>query len=445
MMFWTKHAWVDGRFQANVLLTAGDNGLWQSIETHVAVPPSAATLLEGYVLPSMVNAHSHAFQRAFVGMTEQRKVNATKDSTEADNFWSWRHQMYQVALKISPAQLEAVATQLYLEMLQGGYTQVCEFHYLHHAEYGTPYADPLEMSWALVRAAQTTGIGLTLLPVLYERAGFDGAALRDDQRRFASSAKSTWIMHKTIQTKALPNVNAGIAIHSLRAASMSSIQALLDLAGNNNIPIHIHISEQTGEVEDCIKTTGLRPIDYLASHVPLDARWQLIHATHANQTEIELVSKSGAGLVMCPTTEANLGDGVTDMPCWLGAGVPLSIGSDSHASRDWREELRWLEYGQRLQLRQRNVLASQASSSVACRLFDAAVQGGGRAAGFSHWGLKVGARADLLVLDEAASGLQGAPIEYLLDVYVFACDRSAVSKAYVAGQCVYPKSTQGLL
>jgi formimidoylglutamate deiminase len=429
--FWAKHAWVDGRFQGNVLLTVGDDGCWCGIETQVTAPPVHAEVLDGYVLPGMVNAHSHAFQRAFAGMTEHR-------TSDQDNFWSWRHQMYQVALKISPEALEAVATQLYLEMLQGGYTQVCEFHYVQHAPDGTPYTDPIEMMSALIRAAQTTGIGLTLLPVLYERAGFDDSVLREDQCRFASTAESVWEMHQTIAAKAVPNVNSGIAIHSLRAASLPSIQSLLNLAGDAAIPIHLHISEQTGEVDDCLRAHGMRPIDYLESHVPLDSRWQLVHATHANQAEIDRVAKSGAGLVMCPTTEANLGDGITDMPRWLDAGVPLSIGSDSHVSRDWREELRWLEYGQRLQLRQRNVLASQASPSVASRLFEAAMQGGGQAAGFADWGFKMGARADFLVLDRAASGLQGVPADYVLDAYVFACDRSSVSKAYVAGQCVYP-------
>ena len=440
-LFWAKHAWVEGRFQTNVLLRAGDDGFWQRIEADVDVPPSAATILEGYVLPGMVNAHSHAFQRAFVGMTEHRQTTSEAASGASDNFWSWRDRMYQVALTISPAQLEAVATQLYTEMLQGGYTQVCEFHYLHHAPDGTPYADPLEMAWALVRAAKTAGIGLTLLPVLYERAGFAAQLLRDDQRRFASSAESVWQMHSAIKNASHSLVNSGIAIHSLRAASMVSIQALAALAGGADIPIHIHISEQTSEVDDCLKTTAQRPIDYLASHVPIDSRWQLVHATHAHQAEIDLVAKSGAGLVMCPTTEANLGDGITDMPYWLNAGVPLSIGSDSHVSRDWREELRWLEYGQRLHLRQRNVLASQAAPSVASRLFEAAVQGGGRAAGFAQWGLTVGSRADAVMLDATASGLRAAPIEHVLDAYVFGCDRSAVVSVIVAGQCVYPHST----
>ena len=423
-LFWTKTAWVDGCFQENVLLSANKLGFWDKVECGIRTPPEHAQTLNGYVLPGMVNAHSHAFQRAFAGMAEQRSQNIT--GSEQDNFWSWRDQMYQVALRINPAQLEAVATQLYVEMLQGGYTHVCEFHYLHHAPDGTSYADPLEMTWALVRAAKKTGIGLTLLPVLYERAGFAAPTLRHDQRRFASSPDSVWAIHQAVMHQKSPLLNAGVAVHSLRAASLASIQQLQTLVGDTDIPIHIHIAEQTGEVDDCLKATGKRPIDYLASHVQLDSRWQLVHATHAEKYEIDAIAKAGAGLVMCPTTEANLGDGITDMPYWLKSGVPLAIGSDSHVSRDWREELRWLEYAQRLQLRQRNVCAD---------VFNKSIQGGGHAAGHAQWGLVVGARADALVLDPQAAGLLGVPLDRILDAYVFACDKSAVTNVYVAGQC----------
>ena len=418
---WAPSAWVDGRWHKDVLFTIDDRGYWSKIEHGIQTPSADATVLAGPTLPGMVNAHSHAFQRAFAGMTEQRH------GSDQDNFWSWRDQMYQVALRISPAQLEAVAAQLYVEMLQGGYTQVCEFHYLHHAEDGTPYDDPLAMTWALVRAAKTAGIGLTLLPVLYERAGFSAPALRHDQRRFASSPESVWAMHQAVIRQKSPLLNAGIAIHSLRAASLASILQLQKLVSDAAIPIHIHIAEQTGEVDDCLAATGKRPIDYLASHVPLDPRWQLVHATHASPSEIDAASATGAGLVMCPTTEANLGDGITDMTRWLASGVPLAIGSDSHASRDWREELRWLEYVQRLNLRQRNVCTD---------VFNKSIRGGGRAAGYAQWGLAVSARADALVLDPQTAGLLGVPEHRLLDAYVFACDTSAVTDVYVAGQCV---------
>jgi formimidoylglutamate deiminase len=411
---WASRAWIDGAWQNNVLLSVDENGYWNGIEANVIVPPTNATILSGSVLPGMVNAHSHAFQRTFAGQAEQPK------NSEQDNFWSWRDQMYQVALRISPAELKTIASQLYIEMLQGGYTQVCEFHYLHHAPDGEPYPESLAMTWALVEAAQDVGIGLTMLPVLYERAGFFDKKLRVDQRRFSSSADSVWAMHQAVMQKQHSRLNAGVAIHSLRAASLSSIQQLKALVGDTDIPIHIHIAEQTGEVDDCLAATKLRPIEYLAGHVQLDARWQLVHATHAEPFEIDAVAKSGSGLVICPTTEANLGDGIADMPRWQSAGVPLAIGSDSNVSRDWREELRWLEYGQRLALRKRNVCIN---------LFDSAIKGGGRAAGFHKWGLVVGACADALVLDLNQEDKN-------LDAYIFACDKSAMHEVYVAGQCV---------
>ena len=420
-LFWAKAAWVVGRFQENVLLSANKQGLWDKIECGVSTPPEHAQTLDGYVLPGMVNAHSHAFQRSFAGMTEQ------KSSASSDTFWSWRDQMYRAALRLSPHHLKAIASQLYVEMLQGGYTQVCEFHYLQHDPAGQPYPDPLEMTWALVEAARDVGIGLTMLPVLYERAGFAQQTLRDDQRRFKSSPESVWAMHQAIQTAQYPLVNAGVAVHSLRAARLSSIGQLQALVGDANIPIHIHIAEQTGEVDDCLACVGQRPIDYLTNHVQLDSRWQLVHATHAEKHEIDAVAKAGAGLVMCPTTEANLGDGTTDMPRWLKSGVPIAIGSDSHISRDWREELRWLEYGQRLALRERNVCTD---------IFEKSIQGGGRAAGHAQWGLAVGARADALVLNPQTAGLLGIPLDRVLNAYMFACDRSAVMDVYVAGQCV---------
>ena len=206
-----------------------------------------------------------------------------------------------------------------------------------------------------------------------------------------------------------PGLRAGVAVHSLRAAAPASIARLID--GLGDVPIHIHVAEQTAEVDDCLATTGQRPIEWLAAHVPLDARWQLVHATHSTPVEIDAVARSGAGVVLCPSTEGNLGDGLADVPGWLTAGVPLSIGSDSHVTRDWREELRWLEYGQRLHLRRRNVGAApgEGQPSTAARLFARALAGGGRAAGFERWGMQVGARADLLVIDTEDASLLGVP------------------------------------
>ena len=422
------HAWVDGRWQAEVLLEVAADGTWAAVTPGVTTPPPGTQRLSGPVLPGLVNAHSHAFQRAFAGLTERREG-------AHDDFWSWRDRMYGVALRITPQELKAVATTLYREMRAGGYTQVCEFHYLHHRPDGQPYDDRLAMSRALAEAAQEAGIGLTLLPVLYERAGFTQPRLRDDQRRFATTANDVLTMRDEIRRWRLPGVDAGVALHSLRAASSEAIARLVKGCEGDPGPIHIHIAEQTGEVDDCLRSTGQRPIEWLCKHAPLDARWHLVHATHATPQEIEAVARSGAGVVVCPTTEANLGDGLFDLPRWLAAGVPLSIGSDSHVSRQWPRELQLLEYGQRLVQRRRNVAAAPESGepSTAQRLFQAMLQGGAAAAGRRKVGLVPGALADFLVMDTTVDALAGVPRENLLDALVLATDVPAFAQTWVSG------------
>lgn len=433
---WTPMAWLGtGSAQSwasNVMLEMDASGMWSSIETDVSRAEALrrdCQLLNGPLLPGVVNAHSHAFQRAFAGLAERRE-------TEHDDFWSWRDRMYRVALAISPDQLKAVASQLYLELLRGGYTQVCEFHYLHHSPDGAPYDDPLTMAWILIEAAREVGIGITLLPVLYERSGFTANSLRDDQRRFATDGQ--WVLQaqrRVAQHAGSNTVNAGVAIHSLRAASPKGIRALVD---GTQGPIHVHVAEQTGEVDECLKVTGLRPVQWLLQHHALDSRWQLVHATHVTQAEITSVAESGACAVICPTTEANLGDGTTDVGAWLNAGTTLSIGSDSHVTRDWREELRLLEYGQRLQLRARNIAASPSSghSATAERLFARTVAGGAPACGQTRWGLVVGARADALLIDAQQPALLGVPASRTLDAMIFSSPSRPFSDVIVAGRWV---------
>jgi len=430
-LLWAPRAWVAGGWQDAVLLRVDAQGYWAEITPGVTAPPAGTTVLEGPVLPGLVNAHSHAFQRAFAGLVERR-------DSETDDFWSWRDRMYGVALRITPEQLQAVAAQLYVELLRGGYTQVCEFHYLQHARDGSPYADPAAMSWALADAAADAGIGLTVLPVLYERAGFNQPELRHDQRRFRTTAASVHALQRSVMAARRPFVNAGVAIHSLRAASAESINALTRSVGDEDMPIHIHVAEQMQEVDDCVNVTGARPIEWLCGALRPDARWQLVHATHATAAEIDAVADSGAGIVLCPSTEANLGDGLTDLLRWLSSGVPMSVGSDSQVSRSWAEELRWLEYGQRLLRRERNVSAApqRGESSTAARLFNAALAGGARAAGQPLWGLVKGARADALVLATQAPGMLGVAPTHALDVLVFATDAPQPQAVYVAGRLV---------
>ena len=432
-LFWAPRAWIDGHWAESVLLRVGDDGHWSEVRTGTAAPPQAE-MLAGPVLPGLVDAHSHAFQRAFAGLAERRE-------SAADDFWSWRDRMYRVALRITPDQLRDIAAQLYVELLRGGYTQVCEFHYLQHRPDGAAYADPMTLSWALADAAEEAGLGLTLLPVLYERAGFAQPALRHDQRRFASTPQSVLALQQVAARSGRRHVNAGMAIHSLRAASPASIHALRLLAEGIAGPLHIHVAEQTAEVADCLQATGARPIEWLAREGLLDTRWQLVHATHALPTEIDAVARSGAGVVICPATEANLGDGLADLSGWLAAGVPLSLGSDSQVTRHRPEELRWLEYGQRLALRQRNVAADPgkragAQAATAARLFDAVLAASGAPAGLPNWGFELGARADFIVLDPADPSLLGVPASHVLDALVFSSPGDAIRDVYVAGEAV---------
>lgn len=437
-LLWAPRAWINNAWAEAVSLRAGSDGRWSEVSTDTVCPPNA-DVMPGAVIPAMINAHSHAFQRAFVGLSERR------DSAR-DDFWSWRDRMYGVALRITPEQLYAVAAHLYAELLAGGYTHTCEFHYLHHAEDGEPYSthggDDAAISAALARAAQDTGMGLTILPVLYERAGFTQPVLRADQRRFATDATRVMQFRETIRSWKVPNVDAGVAIHSLRAASPESMHELVQACADDAAPIHLHIAEQTSEVADCLATTGFRPIEWLTREFALDARWQLVHATHTTPEEIDAVAATGAGVVLCPGTEANLGDGLCDLPRWLESGTPLSLGTDSHVTRSWPEELRLLEYGQRLALRQRNVSAEPTTNpSTAARLMERCLAGGAAAAGQSNWGLVVGARADLVLLNERDPALIGLPASHALDGVIFAAPAHPFARAMVGGQWIAQRET----
>ncbi len=433
-VWWAERAWLPGAhgggWTESVLLRVGADGRWAEVTPGVAAP-TGAVRLAGPVLPGLVDAHSHAFQRAFAGMAERRE-------SADDDFWSWRERMYRVALRITPEGLRDIAAWLDVELLKGGYTHVCEFHYLHHDPGGGAYEDPLTMAWMLADAANDAGIGLTVLPVLYERAGFGQSSLETDQRRFATDA--AWVDGACRRVTAARRdlVDAGVAVHSLRAASAESIAALVRHQDGGDRPIHIHVAEQRREVDECLAATGLRPIEWLCANVALDARWQLVHATHTTPSEITTVARTGAGIVLTPGTEANLGDGLPDLAGWLGAGVPIAIGSDSQVTRAWPEELRLLEYGQRLAGRRRNVAADpeHGQMSTAARLVTQALRGGATAAGHARWGLEVGARADAIVLDPHDPALLGVPASHTLDALVFSAPTNAIRDVCVAGRWI---------
>lgn len=440
--FFATQAWVNGAWAANVLFTVDASGQWSGIQPHANLAEfPGAYRLGGPVLPGLVNAHSHAFQRAIAGLTERKGSQGTAAS---DDFWSWRDRMYSVARRITPDQLESIASFLYAELLAAGYTQVCEFHYLHNAADGQTHADPLDMSLALVRAAQRVGMGLTLLPTLYMRSGFEATGLRDDQRRFASTPDSVLRLMdgvqdhlKTLDGAQTEATNVGLAIHSLRAADPAAIQALATEANKRGWPVHIHVAEQTQEVQDCINHTGQRPIEWLLENVAVNAHWNLVHATHTTSAELQAVKRSGAAIVICPSTEANLGDGVFDYPGYARLGGSWSVGSDSHVTRSWVEELRLLEYSQRLTQRKRNVAAQTGSNtSSAAVLFETALASGHKATALPLGAMKVGRRADFLVLDVQAPALLGVPCDHVLDALVFSSPQARFTDVFVAGRPV---------
>ena len=433
--FFATQAWVQGAWAYDVLLEVDARGHWSKVQANTPEDQRQdAQVLSGPVLPGVVNAHSHAFQRAIAGLTERPSLLGG-----SDNFWTWRDRMYSAANRISPEQLEVIATHLYGELLAGGYTQVCEFQYLHNDVDGIPHADPAEMSLALVRAAQQSGIGLTLLPTLYMRSGFAATGLRDDQRRFASTPESIARIVESVQRQTAndPRINVGVALHSLRAVPPTAFNELAIYAQTEKLPIHIHIAEQTQEVDDCLLHTGQRPIEWLLNHTAVDARWNLVHATHTTPQELAGIAQAGASIVICPSTEANLGDGVFDLPGYAAVQGSWSIGSDSHMTRSWAEEFRLLEYSQRLTRRQRNVAAlALCHTSTAAALLQAALAGGSGATGCALGGIAVGQHADFVVLDREAFALQGMPNDFVLDALVFSSPSAHFSQTYVAGRAV---------
>ena len=398
--------------------------------------PTGVPVAAGPLLPGLPNLHSHAFQRAFAGLTEYRSPGA---GAEHDSFWSWRTLMYRFASMLSPDHLRAIATALYVEMLEAGYTSVCEFHYVHNDRDGRPYADDATLSSCLVEAATHAGIGLTLLPVLYQTSGFGGLAPTEGQRRFIRRTDD--MLRLLDRLKPLcerHGARLGLAPHSLRAVSPDALtQALLGLhAIDATAPIHIHIAEQTGEVDACLAWSGQRPVQWLLNHAPVDPRWCLVHATHMTADESQRAARSGAVAGICPSTEANLGDGIFDMAAWRSPGGRWGIGSDSHACVNAAEELMLLEYSQRLATRQRNVLARDGERDVATAMTLDAVLGGAQASGRAIAGLAVGQQADCIVLDAQHPLLRQLPTpQAMLSAHVFASHRrSAVREVWVGGR-----------
>ncbi|TBW41043.1 formimidoylglutamate deiminase [Siculibacillus lacustris] len=391
--------------------------------------PEGARRVAGVALPGVGNLHSHAFQRGFAGLTETR-------GAAEDHFWTWREAMYRFAGALTPETLEAIAALAQIEMLESGFTAVAEFHYVHHAADGTPYDDPAAMAVAVAAAAEATGIGLTLLPVFYAHGGFGGQPTGPGQRRFVCDLD---LFARIVEggTRAVADLSGGgrvgIAPHSLRAVTEGELAALT--AAYPDGPVHIHIAEQTREVEDCLAATGARPIDRLFDVAGVDGRWCLVHATHVTPGEIARMAGSGAVVGLCPITEADLGDGIFPATDFAAAGGRFGVGSDSNVLISLPQELRLLEQSQRLRDRARNRLADGARSTGRI-LFDTAAAGGARALGLETGRLAIGARADVVVLDADHPALAGRHDDAALDSWIFAAASNPVRDVWVAGRQV---------
>ncbi|AMX92401.1 MULTISPECIES: formimidoylglutamate deiminase [Mesorhizobium] len=417
-----EQALLPDGWRENVRLTLAEGRI-------TAVQPGAAAAAgderHAILLPGMPNLHSHAFQRGMAGLAELR-------GPSADSFWSWREVMYRFALSMTPDQVEAVAAQLYVEMLEAGFSRVGEFHYLHHDRDGKPYANLAEMAERIAAAAGEAGIGLTLLPVFYAHSSFGGAAPNEGQRRFINDVnRFSRLVEKCRESvRALDQAVVGVAPHSLRAATPEELIDVTALAPDG--PIHIHIAEQVKEVEDCLAWSGARPVEFLLANAKVDKRWCLIHATHMTDAETVAMAKSGAIAGLCPITEANLGDGTFAAPLFREHGGRYGVGSDSNVLIGLPDELRQLEYSQRLAHRARNVLAV-AGGSTGRALFDAALDGGSVALGAGASAIAAGASADLVSLDPKNPSLAGKSGDAILDAWIFA-NGSKVDCVWVHGR-----------
>ena len=401
------------------------DGRFRTVEPDAKAKPGDERV--AVALPGMSNVHSHGFQRGMAGLTEFR-------GPAADNFWSWRSLMYRFVARMTPDDLEAVTAQAYVEMIESGFTRVGEFHYVHHDPAGKPYSDPAETSARVVAAASNTGIGLTLLPVFYAHGGFGGAPPTEGQRRFVTTLDEYAKLLERARhfVASLDGGRLGVAPHSLRAVTPDELAKVVALGGPGCV--HIHAAEQTGEVEQCLAWSGARPVQWLLDHAPVDGGWCLVHATHLDDAEATQLAARGAVAGLCPITEANLGDGIFPAPEYLAAGGAFGIGTDSNVSIRVADELRQLEYSQRLRDRARNVVGTGDSRSTGRVLFEGAVRGGSQALGDGFTGITEAANADLVSLSKDAVELAHRSEDALLDSWIFAGNRDCIDGVWCRGR-----------
>ncbi|HYD16898.1 MAG TPA: formimidoylglutamate deiminase [Patescibacteria group bacterium] len=422
--------WAD-----NVLVEIDKDGWIVGVDSF-KIPPKPndeVEIIHGPLIPGMANIHSHAFQRAMAGMAERA-------SGKKDTFWSWRETMYRFLAFLEPEDMQAVTAQAYVDMLKAGYTSVGEFHYIHHHMNGQPYENRSVMSQEVIQAALETGIAITHMPSLYAYGGFGEKQAAEGQRRFINAVPDLMRIIEELhgEFKNVPQVTLGLAHHSLRAVSpamlhegTTAIRRLLPEA-----PIHIHAAEQMGEVEACLEWSRKRPVEWLLENGGIDDKWCLIHCTHVNDDEVRGLAKSGAVAGLCPTTEANLGDGIFPLVKFFHEGGRFAIGSDSHITVSVIEELRWLEYIQRLVYRERTLIKDHDIPSVGAALYDRCLSGGGRALGRKSGQIDIGHRADLVVLDKDLPFMTGKLRDHILDAAIFAANQNPVKDVMSGGRWV---------
>lgn len=422
--------WAD-----NVLIEIDKEGWILGVDSFKSPPAnnSETEFITGHLIAGMPNIHSHAFQRAMAGLTERA-------SGKKENFWSWRETMYRFLSSITPEDMHALAGQVFIEMLKAGYTSVGEFHYIHHQPNGQPYQNRAELSHQIIKAALETGIAITHMPVLYAHGGFGEQPAEEGQKRFLNTVpqimKIIESLHQDYQK--IPQVTIGFAHHSLRAVSPEmlregtrAIKKFLPAA-----PIHIHAAEQMGEVEGCLEWSGKRPVEWLLENATVDDTWSFIHCTHLSPAEITGLAKSGVVAALCPTTEANLGDGIFPLIEYFEQGGTFGIGSDSHVSVNMIEELRWLEYIQRLVHRERTLIKQSDIPSVGAVLFERAVSGGAKSLGRKTGKIEIGHRADFLVLDSHLPFMEGKVRDHILDAAIFASNENPIRDVMAGGRWV---------
>lgn len=421
-------AWLPEGWKRDVVIAIDPAGDIAAITPEDTV--TTAVNVSGAAIPGMPNVHSHAFQRAMAGLAEWR-------SPHGDSFWTWRETMYELAGRTTPELVNAIAAQLYVEMLKAGYTSVCEFHYLHrpgNAATDDRDGDPMMMSQALIDAAASAGIGLTLLPTLYQTSDFGGAAATARQRQFTlDTERYIAFVQRLRELPHSAQLEIGIALHSLRAVPPDAMRSVLEAQGKSGV-IHIHIAEQQREVEASIAHLGRRPIEWLLENAPVDDRWCLVHATHATPEELTAIVSRRAVIALCPTTEGNLGDGYFPLPQYLAAGGAFAIGSDSQISLSPAEELRWLEYQARLHQQERNICADSSNTSVGANLWRSSCIAGARASGRKIGALEIGKRADIVMINTDTPLFCNRSDDAIINTFVFSGSASSISDVMVGGR-----------